>query len=354
MHCERAIKRSLNFGENGLPKIGSGDWNDGFSKVGNKGRGESVWLGFFLYNVLQRWISICEVKKEKIQNNIPEVLELENKIQKYQKTVENLKKVLNNKVWDGRWFRRAFTDNGEILGTIQNEECKIDGISQSWSVISKAGDNDKKYISMESLENHLVDKENGIIKLLDPPFEKSKLEPGYIKAYLPGTRENGGQYTHAAIWAIIAEAMLGFGDKAVELFRMINPIEHARTKETASKYKVEPYVIAADIYGQKNLAGRGGWTWYTGSSSWMYEAGIHYILGLTIQKGYLSINPSIPKNWKEYEIKYKYKNSIYNIKVINSNGKNTGVETMIVNGQIIDEKQIVLKENGIYNVEIYM
>ena len=352
MHCKRALNKAINLGENGLPKIGSGDWNDGFSKVGNKGKGESVWLGFFLYDILIKWIEICKrIKEEGIEELNIEMEEIEY----YKQLTEKIKKNLNSIGWDGRWFRRAFTDNGEILGTIQNEECKIDGISQSWSVISKAGDNDKKYISMESLENHLVDKENGIIKLLDPPFEKSKLEPGYIKAYLPGTRENGGQYTHAAIWSIIAEAMLGFGDKAVELFRMINPIEHARTKETASKYKVEPYVVAADIYGQKNLAGRGGWTWYTGSSSWMYEAGIHYILGLTIENGYLSINPCISADWKEYEIRYKYGNSICNIKVENYNRKNTGVETMIVNGYVIEDKKVKLnKDGGIYNIEIIM
>jgi len=243
----------------------------------------------------------------------------------------------------------------DILGTIKNEECRIDGISQSWAVISEAGDNDKKYISMESLENHLVDRENGIIKLLDPPFEKSKLEPGYIKAYLPGTRENGGQYTHGAIWAIIAETILGFGDRATELFRMINPIEHARTKEAAQKYKVEPYVIAADIYGQGNLIGRGGWTWYTGSSSWMYEAGIRYILGLKIERGYIYMNPCISSEWKEYKIKYRYGNSLYNIKVVNENGKNTGVERVIINGNEVEEKRIPLKDDGrVYNVEIEM
>ena len=191
--------------------------------------------------------------------------------------MENLKRHLNTNGWDGRWYKRAFMDDGNVLGSIQNEECRIDSIAQSWATISGAGDNDKKYISLNSLENHLVDKEAGIIKFLDPPFEKSKLEPGYIKAYIPGTRENGGQYTHAAVWTIIAEAMLGFGEKATEFFRMINPIEHARTKDEAKKYKVEPYVIPADIYGGE-LAGRGGWTWYTGSSSWMYEAGIRYIL----------------------------------------------------------------------------
>ena len=184
MHSIKAIDKSINLGKHGIPKIGSGDWNDGFSSVGNKGIGESIWLGFFLYEVLNRFIPLCELKKDY------------ERIEKYKKVREELKKALNLNGWDGRWFRRAYTDDGDILGSIENEECKIDSIAQSWSVISGAGDNDKKHISMESLENHLVDKENGVIKLLDPAFEKSKLEPGYIKAYLPGVRENGGQYTH--------------------------------------------------------------------------------------------------------------------------------------------------------------
>ena len=293
--------------------------------------------------------------EDRINKTDIEKTDLEQRIKEYKEVAEKLKKALNTKGWDGRWYKRAFMDDGNVLGTLQNEECKIDGISQSWSVISNAGDNDKKYISMESLENHLIDRENGIIKLLDPPFEKSNLEPGYIKAYLPGTRENGGQYTHSAIWAIIAEAMLGFGNKATELFRMINPIEHARTKETASKYKVEPYVIAADIYGQGNLAGRGGWTWYTGSSSWMYEAGLHYILGFTIENGYLSFKPCIPNDWKEYKVHYKHGNSIYNIQVSNPNSKNTGVDKMLLNGQIVEDKKIRLQDDGkVYSVEIIM
>ena len=246
-------------------------------------------------------------------------------------------------------------DDGNALGTLQNEECKIDGISQSWATISNAGDNDKKYISMASLENHLVDKENGIIKLLDPPFEKSKLDPGYVKGYLPGTRENGGQYTHGAIWAIIAEAILGFGDKSLDLFRMINPIEHSRTKESAKKYKVEPYVLAADIYGYGNLAGRGGWTWYTGSSSWLYEAGIHYILGLTIKEGYLYIEPCIPSSWKEYSIIYRYGSSIYHIKVQNKNEKTTGVEKILCNGIEVPEKRIkLIDDRKVYEIMVIM
>ena len=387
MHCIRAIEKSLNFGENGLPKIGSGDWNDGFSNVGNKGRGESVWLGFFQYLVLEKFIEICEKYGEKLEENLQlnainnnnienqvvneieqgnergidkitnetkenfskQVL-VQNRVQKYKRIMENLKRHLNTNGWDGRWYKRAFMDDGNVLGSIQNEECRIDSIAQSWATISGAGDNDKKYISLNSLENHLVDKESGIIKLLDPPFEKSKLDPGYIKAYIPGTRENGGQYTHAAVWTIIAEAMLGFGDKATEFFRMINPIEHARTKDEANKYKVEPYVIPADIYGGE-LAGRGGWTWYTGSSSWMYEAGIRYILGFNLERNILKIEPHIPESWKEYSIRYKYGNSIYNIKVVNRNQKEN--KKVRVNGKNIDGEEIILNDSGgIYGVEV--
>ena len=387
MHCIRAIEKSLNFGENGLPKIGSGDWNDGFSNVGNKGRGESVWLGFFQYVVLEKFVEICEKYGEKLEENLKlnsinnnnienqvvneieqgnerkidkitnetkenfskQVL-VQNRVQKYKRIMEDLKRHLNTNGWDGRWYKRAFMDDGNVLGSIQNEECRIDSIAQSWATISGAGDNDKKYISLNSLENHLVDKEAGIIKLLDPPFEKSKLEPGYIKAYIPGTRENGGQYTHAAVWTIIAEAMLGFGDKATEFFRMINPIEHARTKDEAKKYKVEPYVIPADIYGGE-LAGRGGWTWYTGSSSWMYEAGIRYILGFNLEKNILKIEPHIPEAWKEYNIRYKYGNSIYNIKVENKNLN--GNKRIRIDGKEIEGHEIILQDNGgIYSVEV--
>ena len=413
MHCIRAIEKSLNFGENGLPKIGSGDWNDGFSNVGNKGRGESVWLGFFQYVVLEKFVELCEKYGEKLEENLginainnsienqvvskidekvmntiinsteqnnesvvgnitngvnqnDEIIVdkitngakqnfskqelVQNRVQKYKKVMEVLKRHLNTNGWDGRWYKRAFMDDGNVLGSIQNEECRIDSIAQSWATISGAGDNDKKYISLNSLENHLVDKEAGIIKLLDPPFEKSKLEPGYIKAYIPGTRENGGQYTHAAVWTIIAEAMLGFGDKATEFFRMINPIEHARTKDEANKYKVEPYVIPADIYGGE-LAGRGGWTWYTGSSSWMYEAGIRYILGFNLEKNILKIEPHIPEAWKEYNIRYKYGNSIYNIKVENKNLN--GNKRIRIDGKEIEGDEIILQDNGgIYSVEV--
>ena len=339
-HCIKAIEKSLNFGEHGLPKIGSGDWNDGFSTVGNKGKGESVWLGFFLGSVLNDFSKICEYKGDL------------GKAEKYKETVKQLRKSINTNAWDGRWFNRAFMDDGKVLGSLQNDECKIDSIAQSWSVISNMGDNDKKFISMESLENHLVDTENGLIKLLDPPFEKGDLEPGYIKAYLPGTRENGGQYTHSAIWVIIAEALLGFGDKAVEYFRMINPIEHSKTKDGVMKYKVEPYIIPADIYGQGNLAGRGGWTWYTGSSSWMYIAGIKYILGLNIQNGYMTFKPAIASNWKEYFVRYKYGNSIYNIKFIKC--RENEDKKVVLNGNVVEDRKIKLEDSSSVNeVEVF-
>lgn len=354
-HCIKAIERSLNFGENGIPKIGSGDWNDGFSNVGPKGKGESIWLGFFLYNILDRFTKVIRDggQRSEDKNLTSDVRHPTSAIAKYEQIMQQLKKSLNTNGWDGRWFKRAFMDDGNVLGSIANDECRIDSIAQSWSIISNAGDNDKKYISMESLENHLIDKENGIVKLLDPPFEKGKLNPGYIKSYLPGVRENGGQYTHASTWTIIAEAMLGFGDKATEIYRMINPIEHARTKDASNKYKVEPYVIPADIYGASNLAGRGGWTWYTGSASWYYKAGIEYILGLKIRNGIMSIEPCIPKDWKEYNIKYKWKDSFYNIVVRNPNGKNCSVEEVLLNGEKTTN-DIRLQDKGIYNVEIKM
>lgn len=346
-HCIRAIEKSFNFGENGLPKIGTGDWNDGFSTVGNKGKGESVWLGFFLYKILDGFIEVCKKRVEEGKENA-------NIIGKFEKIKLDLKRALNTKGWDGRWFKRAFMDDGSALGSMENEECRIDSIAQSWSIISNAGDNDKKYISMESLENHLIDKENGIIKLLDPPFEKGKLEPGYIKAYLPGVRENGGQYTHAACWVIIAQTMLGFGDKALELYRMINPIEHSRTKDACNKYKVEPYSMPADIYGASNLAGRGGWTLYTGSASWYYDAGIEYILGLKIENGVMKFEPCIPKDWKEYLIRYKWGKSIYNIKIKNLNQKNTGVEKVFLNGNEVANGIRLDWNNRIFNIEVIM
>ena len=342
-HCNKSILKVISKGLDPFPKIGIGDWNDGFSEVGAKGKGQSIWLGFFLYDILNRWIPICKQKND------------EEKVKLYEEVNEKLKKNLNNEGWDGRWYKRAITDNGEIIGSMNSEEARIDSLSQSWSVISNAGDNDKKFISMESVRNNLVDYENQIIKLLDPPFEKSSLRPGYIKGYKPGIRENGGQYTHAAIWFIMAEAKLGFGDNAVKMLEMISPINHSNTREKAQKYKIEPYSIAADIYSNKDLIGRGGWSLYTGSSSWYYKVTVEYILGLKLKNGYLYVEPCIDKNWKEYEIRYKYKTSLYQIKVKNLNGRNTGTQKFILNGIEIKEKRALLQDNGKINIiEIHM
>ena len=342
-HCIKAIENVLDKGVDPFPKIGVGDWNDGFSKVGVKGKGQSIWLGFFLYDVLNKFIPVCERKNRK------------DLVEKYENCKEKLKKNINSKGWDGRWFKRAITDDGQEIGSINSEECRIDSISQSWSVISGAGDNDKKFIAMEEAENYLIDRENKIIKLFDPPFEKSSVNPGYIKDYPPGIRENGGQYTHSSCWLLIAEAILGFGDKAIELAEIINPIEHSKNKEEAKRFKLEPYILEADLYSNKDLVGRGGWNWYTGSSSWYYKAILEYVLGLKIEDGFLRIEPCIKKDWKEYEIQYKYKTTVYKIKVRNNNGKNTGVEKFIVNGNEIQDKKILIKDNGkIYNIEIFM
>ena len=342
-HCLKAINKACNFGENGFPKIGSGDWNDGFSNIGSKGNGESIWLGFFLYDILNRFVKLCEIKNDKENYNRLVYIK------------EELKRKLNTNGWDGRWFKRAITDDGIEIGSMNSEECKIDSISQSWSVISNAGDNDKKYISMQEVESYLVDKENKIIKLFTPAFKNSTINPGYIKAYPSGVRENGGQYTHAAIWTIIAFAKLGFGDKAIELLKMISPIEHSNNQEAAKRYRVEPYVITADIYDIEGGRGTGGWSWYTGSSSWYYKAIVEYIIGFRIENNYLVFNPCIAKNWKNIDIHYKYKTSMYNIKIKNFNESNQGVEKVIVNGEIIEDKKVLLKDDGrIYNIEVIM
>ena len=264
--------------------------------------------------------------------------------EEFANNLERLKKSLNTVSWDGRWYIRAIDDNGNVIGTINDEECKIDSIAQSWAVISNCGDNDKKFIAMESAENYLIDNENNLIKLLTPALEKKDL--GYISSYAKGLRENGGQYTHAAIWLLIAEILLGFEDKAFEIYKKINPIEHSLSKELADKYKVEPYVIEADICSSSDLAGRGGWTWYTGSSALLYKAQVEYILGIKIREGKMTINPKVPKEWKKFEVKFKYFNSIYTIKYVR-NGKNK----TIMDGKYVDE--IILEKNKNHQITKY-
>jgi len=302
-HCKRAITKSLRFGVNGLPLMGSGDWNDGMNMVGIHGKGESVWLAFFLYDILKRFEPIAIKMNDEGFVNVCK-----------QKAAE-LKININKTSWDGEWYRRAYFDDGAALGSAANDECKIDSLTQSWSVLSGAGEPDRSIKAMESADKYLVDRTHSLIHLLDPPFDKSVFEPGYIKGYVPGVRENGGQYSHAAIWMIMAVAKLGNNAKVYELLNIINPINHGKTAENIAVYKTEPYVMAADVYSVSPHEGRGGWTWYTGSSSLMYQLIISSFLGLTREGATLQINPCVPEDWKSFEIDYRYKKTNYHISV---------------------------------------
>ena len=323
-HCLKAIDRALKFGVHNIPLMGSGDWNDGMSTVGNEGSGESVWLGWFLYKILDGFTEICE----KINDN--------SKKEEYLKFKAFIKENQEKNAWDGEWYRRAYFDNGTPLGSKENDECKIDSLAQSWAIISGAADLERGIEAMESVDKYLVNKDNGIILLLSPPFNNSNLEPGYIKGYVPGVRENGGQYTHAAVWVILALTKLGMGDKAWKYYNMINPINHSSTEREARKYKVEPYVIAADVYIKEPHGGRGGWSWYTGASGWMYKVGLENILGLRKidGKGY-EIKPCVPNEWNEYEINIKEEDSQYHIKVVRGEEKGITINGDKIEGNII-------------------
>ncbi len=340
-HCINAIEKSLNFGKNGFPKIGTGDWNDGFDRIGHKGEGESVWLGFFLYDILNRWNDILKYKKDN------------DKIKKYEIIKNKLKNNLNTIGWDGQWYRRAINDDGIIIGSEKNKECKIDSISQSWAVISDAATNDKKYIAIDSAKRYLVDEENKIIKLLTPAFNSLEIKPGYIERYPEGVRENGGQYTHSSIWLIWAYAKLGMNDDALKYIEMINPITHTENLSSIQNYKIEPYVIPGDIYDNKYMKGRGGWSWYTGSSSWYYKICLENILGLIRKGDRLYLPEKIPSTWDWFDIQYKYKSNIYNIKVRKKSEANKA--EIFQNGKIIEKNFVELKdENKVVNIEIKM
>jgi cyclic beta-1,2-glucan synthetase len=308
-HCRLAIKHSLVFGEHGLPLIGSGDWNDGMDQVGNEGKGESVWLAFFFYDILSNFekvaikygdiefATVCSEEALKLQSNIEQ------------------------SAWDGEWYKRAWFDDGTPLGSKVNDECSIDAISQSWSVLTNAAPEERRNQAMDSLNKYLVNRDMKIIQLLNPPFDKSDLNPGYIKGYVPGVRENGGQYSHAAIWTLMAFAALGDRKKTYELFSMIQPVNHALNREEVQIYKVEPYVMAADVYANETHRGRGGWTWYTGSSGWMNQFIIGSLLGMKLQVDKLKFIPCFPEEWPSFTINYRFKTTNYNITVFQE--KNT-------------------------------
>ena len=302
-HCVRAILRGLRFGEHGLPFMGSGDWNDGMNLVGEHGKGESVWLGFFLYEVLTRF---TEVARRQGDVSFAE---------RCTREAAGLRRNIEEHGWDGEWYRRAYFDDGSPLGSARNPECRIDSISQSWSVLSGAGEAARARLAMEAVDQRLVHREQGLIQLLEPPFDKSDLNPGYIKGYVPGVRENGGQYTHAAIWAAMAFAALGDRARAWELLAMINPVNHARSPEEIAIYKVEPYVVTADVYALSPHTGRGGWSWYTGSAGWMYRLIVESLLGLRLEVDKLRFTPCLPSDWPGFTMHYRYRETVYHIAV---------------------------------------
>ncbi len=334
-HGARALEHSLSVGVHGLPLIGSGDWNDGMNRVGREGKGESVWMGWFLHANLTAWAKLAEVREERERARV------------WRQHAGALKLALETHGWDGDWYKRAFYDDGTPLGSAQNEECRIDSIAQSWAVISGAGESSRAARAMAALEQHLVKRDDNLVLLFTPPFEHTERDPGYIKGYLPGVRENGGQYTHAAVWTVLAFAMLGEGDKAFELFSMLNPINRSTTRAGVHRYKVEPYVISADVYAQEPHVGRGGWTWYTGSSGWLYRVGIEAILGFKLRGDKIEIDPCIPRAWVGYQISFAYHSSRYEISIENPQGVTSGVRLLEVDGKQIAGSSLTVRDDGL-------
>lgn len=340
-HCRRSIDKGTTAGVHGLPLMGSGDWNDGMNLVGIEGRGESVWLAWFLHTALTRFAGLAT-----LMNDDPE---------QYYRKAEALARSLEKYAWDGKWYLRAFYDDGTPLGSNANNECKIDAIAQSWAVLSGAANPERAAQAMDSVFEILVKQNEQMILLFTPPFDKTSHDPGYIKGYAPGVRENGGQYTHAAIWTVWAFAKLGQGGRAEALFRLLNPIYHADTPEKVAHYKVEPYVIAADVYGAAPHTGTGGWTWYTGSSGWMYRLGIEAILGISRQGNILKVDPCIPKIWPGFKIVYRFGAARYHISVENPENVNRGVDQVLIDGRVSPDNFIYLIDDArAHNVHIVM
>jgi cyclic beta-1,2-glucan synthetase len=311
--------------------------------VGIEGRGESTWLGWFLYSTLNRFADLCERRGQ----NEPAA--------GYRQRASDLVQAIEHSAWDGDWYLRAFYDDGSPLGASENQECQIDSVAQSWGVLSGGGDPQRAARAMQSVSEHLVLPSQQLALLFTPPFDKTLRDPGYIKGYPPGVRENGGQYTHAAVWSAWAFLELGRIEESIELFQLLNPILHADTLDKATLYRVEPYVVAADVYSVSPYTGQGGWTWYTGSSSWMYRLGLEGFLGLKKRGDWLEVDPRIPRDWPGFRFTYRFGPSIYEFQVQNPDRVNQGVQQVSLNGRVLPEKEIPLsQDSGIYMVIILM
>jgi cyclic beta-1,2-glucan synthetase len=332
-HCVRAIDKGLTTGAHGLPLIGAGDWNDGMNRVGPLGRGESTWLGFFLYTILNGFAELCHRQKDDVRGD------------RYLSEARRLASMLERS-WDGEWYRRGYYDDGTPLGSAQNDDCAIDSISQSWAVLSGAVPIRFAERAMDAVRTSLVARQSRVLLLLNPPFDRSAQDPGYIKGYPPGVRENGGQYTHAAVWIVMALARLGSGDEAAEFFHMLNPINHGRTPADVVRFKTEPYVMAGDVYARPPHAGRGGWSWYTGSAGWMYRAGLESILGLRRRGDTFVMDPCIPSSWDHYRIDWRFLDTRYEITVCNPAGRCRGVGNATLDGAPVDAAAIPLLNDG--------
>jgi cyclic beta-1,2-glucan synthetase len=342
-HCKRAIQKGSTRGKHGIPLIGAGDWNDGMNRVGIEGRGESIWLGWFLSATLTSFAKLLDGSGD------------EELAERYRKEAQELVNAIETHAWDGKWYLRGYYDDGSPLGASGNMECKIDAIAQSWSVLSQEILTERSSQAMEAVWERLIRIENQLVLLFTPPFDKSPQNPGYIKGYPPGIRENGGQYTHAATWTVWAFTKLGNGDRAWQLFNLMNPINHASSKDQAERYFVEPYVIAADIYSQKPHTGRGGWTWYTGSGGWMYRLGLEAILGFRRRGDHVIIEPCIPKEWKRYAIRYRYGQATFEFEIENPDGVNRGVVEVRIDGKTQSGNMIeLIDDNSLHRVKVIM
>ena len=333
-HCRRALEKGSTQGQHGLPLIGAGDWNDGMNHVGIEGEGESVWLGWFLHATLTRFADLCERRGE------------EGDATAYRRQADELASALEEHAWDGEWYLRAYYDDGVPLGSAENRECQIDAIAQSWGVLSGAADLERAERAMESVDERLVRREDRLIRLFTPPFDETPKDPGYIRGYPPGIRENGGQYTHAALWAVWAFAEMGDGDRAGALFHLLNPVKHGDTPEKVARYRVEPYVVAADVYSVQPHLGRGGWTWYTGSSGWMYRLGVEGILGLRRAGETLRVEPCIPREWSGYRMALRFGATSYEIEVENPDSVSCGVRRVVIDGEEVAGGEIPLLDDG--------